>query len=120
MAVINIITKKRAEGGPGRELVTGGAAENGRRRDFAHAGYGGSFTGKHNYRIFTSYQKQTIISPILNGRKGEDGWHLLHGRFSGGGTRASQKDSLDDGQGDVYPEMRGRHIVHSIFLPPKM
>src|ERR1700730_5651780 len=74
--VINITTKKAADTQGG--LITAGGGSEGQA--LATAQFGGSIRGNTSYRIFAKYLNHDSL-PELDGRRGDDSWHLLHSGF---------------------------------------
>jgi iron complex outermembrane recepter protein len=110
--VINIITKTAADTQGG--LVTAGDGT--QPQGFGTLQYGGKIEKATGYRVFVKYLN-TDDSPALNGRDGDDSWHLLHAGFRVD-TKPSRKDSLTT-QGDIYTGEEGATIIHSILFPPE-
>jgi iron complex outermembrane receptor protein len=109
--VINILTKKAADTQGG--LVTGGGGSD--ARAFGTVRYGGTIHGNTSYRVFTKYVNQGSL-PQLDGRRGDDLWHRIHGGFRSD-TNISSNDSLTF-QGDLYSDREGATIVHIFSIHP--
>lgn len=109
--VINIVTKTAADTQGG--LITAGGGTEGQA--LATAQYGGTIRGNTSYRIFTKYLNHDSL-PKLDGRGGDDEWHLLHGGFRAD-TNISTKDSLTL-QGDLYTGEEGATIIHIFSIDP--
>ena len=110
--IINVITKKTADTLGG--LIVGGGGTAGLESGTVQ--YGGKVKKETSYRIFTRYLNNNHL-PKLDGKNGEDGWHLLHGGFRAD-TKLTEKDSLMT-EGDIYAGSEGGTIVHTILFPPQ-
>ena len=109
--VINIITKKAADTKGG--LIAAGAGAAGAAMGTTQ--YGGNILGNTSYRVFAKYLNQNPL-PDLEGQRGDDEWHLLHGGFRADDP-ISARDSLTL-QGDIYTGEEGATIVHIFSIDP--
>jgi len=109
--VINIVTKKAADTKGG--LISGGGGTEGQA--YGTAQYGGALHGNTDFRLFTKYLNHGSF-PELNGSRGEDDWHLLHGGFRMDSSLSS-KDSLTL-EGDFYTGGEGATIIHIFSVDP--
>ena len=109
--VINIVTKKTADTKGG--LISGGGGTEGQA--YGTAQYGGALRGNTDYRLFTKYLNHGSL-PELNGSRGQDDWHLLHGGFRMDSSLSS-KDSLTL-EGDFYTGGEGAAIIHIFSVDP--
>ena len=109
--VINVVTK-RAGDTQGALVTAGGGTQN---QAFGTAQFGGTIRGNTSYRAFMKYLNQGSL-PEMDGKPGEDAWHLLHGGFRAD-TNISTKDSLTL-QGDIFTGVEGGSIIHLFSIDP--
>ena len=109
--VINVITKSAADTQGGLLVASGGT------QDLASgaAQYGGKIGRDASYRVFAKYLDHNHF-PDLNGRNGEDGWHLSHVGFRADRS-LTQRDSLTV-EGDLYGGSEGANFGHIVSIAP--
>ena len=106
--VINVVTKRAADT-QGALVTAGGGTQ---RQAFGTAQFGGTIRGSTSYRAFAKYLNQGSL-PEMDGKPGEDAWHLLHGGFRADSEYFHERLSYAAGR---YFHRRGRGFDHTFIL----